>query len=180
LILHNPNLETLTNELHAGFNNGNWNGAGITSSSAAGDTRHLTALGYRTGGIAFDGVNTSASDVLIKYTYYGDADLNGVVDGADYHQIDMGIGLHLTGWSNGDFNYDGVVNGTDYALIDNAFNQLQASGAGPLALIATPTATSEVPEPGELALLGLGFGVMITRRRRGLAPGDRLTQARTS
>ena len=44
----------------------------------------------------------------MKYTYYGDANLDGAVDGADYQQIDNGFGGGLTGWSNGDFNYDGV------------------------------------------------------------------------
>jgi len=43
---------------------------------------------------------------------------------------------HLTGWSNGDFNYDGVVDGSDYSLIDNAFNQINATGAAPLAVSA--------------------------------------------
>ena len=58
------------------------------------------------------------------------------VNGADYQQIDQGFGGSLTGWSNGDFNYDGVVNGSDYALIDNTFNQITATNASPLSLIA--------------------------------------------
>ena len=74
-------------------------------------------------------MTTTNNDVLVKYTYYGDADLNGSVNGADYAQIDHGFGAHLTGWSNGDFNYDGVVDGSDYSLIDNTFNQLAATGA---------------------------------------------------
>ena len=81
------------------------------------------------GGV-FDGINTTTNDVLVKYTYFGDANLDGTVSGADYQQIDAGFGLHLTGWQNGDFNYDGVVDGSDYSLIDNTFNQLNASGAG--------------------------------------------------
>src|SRR6202012_6035956 len=123
-----------------------------------------TTLGVASGLTSFDGIGIAATDVVVKYTYYGDADLNGAVDGSDYHQIDLGFGGHLTGWSNGDFNYDGVVNGTDYALIDNTFNQLKAnpSFAQPLALeasasslIATPAA-SAVPEPTTLGLLGIG------------------------
>jgi len=64
--------------------------------------------------------------------------------------------MNLTGWSNGDFNYDGVVDGSDFALIDNTFNQITATGSTPLALIASPTALSAIPEPGTLSLLGLG------------------------
>jgi hypothetical protein len=62
--------------------------------------------------------------------------LDGVVNGADYQQIDNGFGAHLTGWSNGDFNYDGVIDGSDFSLIDNAYNQNLANGASPLALVA--------------------------------------------
>ena len=58
----------------------------------------------------------------MKYTYYGDANLDGKVDASDYSLIDNGYLNHLTGWYNGDFNYDGVINGSDYTLIDNAFN----------------------------------------------------------
>jgi hypothetical protein len=127
-------LANVFSQLKSGFNaqSGYWNGtSGIVSTSAASDTRFLATLGFRAGGITFDGVNTTTSDVLVKYTYYGDADLNGVVNGADYQQIDNGFGGHLTGWSNGDFNYDGVVDGSDFSLIDNTFNQLAANGPEP-------------------------------------------------
>jgi hypothetical protein len=111
--------------------------------------------------------------VLVKYTYYGDANLDGIVNGADYQQIDNGFGMHLTGRSNGDFNYDGVVDGSDYSLIDNTYNQLSARGASPLALIASPTSitTSPAPEPTTLALLGLGaIGQLRLRPRRSKLP----------
>jgi hypothetical protein len=62
--------------------------------------------------------------VLVKYTDYGDANLDGTVNVADYTRLDAGFisGGKLTGWFNGDFNYDGVVDGSDYTLMDNAFN----------------------------------------------------------
>jgi len=176
LIVKNGNMSDVFNQLKAGFDAGlgYWNGAtGIVSASAAGDGRFLTAIGYRMGGAAFDGVNTTSADVLVKYTYYGDADLNGTVNGADYAQIDNGFGLHLSGWSNGDFNYDGVIDGSDYALIDNVFNQLTATGASPLAKIATESLTSAafgevsqaVPEPTTLGLLGAGAIGLLGRQR---------------
>jgi autotransporter-associated beta strand protein len=176
MVVHNGVVANIANQLKTGFNvgSGYWNGAGgIISTTAASDSTHLTTLGYRTGGSPLDGVNTTSSDVLVMYTYYGDADLNGTVNGADYQQIDMGFGLHLTGWSNGDFNYDGVVDGSDYSLIDNTFNQINATGASPLAiiadpsdLIASPADATAVPEPTNLGLLSISEVGLLRRRGR--------------
>jgi hypothetical protein len=58
----------------------------------------------------------------VKYTWYGDTDLNGKVNFDDYVRTDNGFNNHLSGWFNGDFDYNGVVNFDDYVLIDLAFN----------------------------------------------------------
>ena len=116
--------------------------------------------------------------MLVKYTYAGDANLDGVVNAGDYIQIDNNVSVHggaLTGWYNGDFNYDGVVNGDDYTLIDNAFNtqggvSLAAAPAQATELIASPTdqiaGSSAVPEPASLGLIGLATASFCMRRRR--------------
>lgn len=100
------------------------------------------------GGIAdnFAGVyNLTGPEILIKYTYAGDADLNGVVDGTDYSFLDTGFNGGLSGWFNGDFNHDGVVDGTDYGFIDTGFN---GQGA-PLSVVGeTGLQAQPVPEPG--------------------------------
>jgi hypothetical protein len=83
---------------------------------------HLTAIGMATGLTSFEGQAVLASDVLLKYTYYGDTNLDGKVDGTDYSRIDNAYLSAATGWYNGDFNYDGHIDGSDYTLIDNAFN----------------------------------------------------------
>jgi hypothetical protein len=154
MIVHNGNLTSLGNEISSGLNlgAGYWNGPGITSSTAAADTTHNTALGmilnssnagntlYGSGAPLglFAGASPALTDVLIKYTYFGDTNLNGGVDGTDYSAIDNGYLTHATGWFNGDFNYDNVVNGTDYTLIDNTFNTQGANvQAGIAAVIAT-------------------------------------------
>src|ERR1019366_469277 len=110
-----------------------WNGHGINSTAAAANASHLTTVGMLQPPTAttFQGQTLGTGDVAVMYTYYGDANLDGTVNGADYQQIDLGFGSHLTGWQNGDFNYDGVVDGSDFSLIDNTFNQLNASGASP-------------------------------------------------
>jgi hypothetical protein len=59
--------------------------------------------------------------VLVKYTYYGDAQLTGLVDFDDYAQIDNGFLNDLEGWFNGDFDLNDDIDFDDYALIDSAF-----------------------------------------------------------
>jgi autotransporter-associated beta strand protein len=183
-IIHNGSLSNVSNQVKEGFNSGAWNGSGgIYSSTAAAASSHLTALGViqnsvngNTTGSAlyssFDGTSAVDTDVLIKYTYYGDANLDGKVDGSDYSRIDSGYLNHTTGWYNGDFNYDGVVNGSDYTLIDNAFN---SQGAILTDLIASPDAdvasqvegVTSVPEPAAAAgfLIVTGLGLLGRRRR---------------
>jgi fibronectin-binding autotransporter adhesin len=190
LVVKNGELSQLSDQLAQGYASGAWNGTyGISSTAAANDTTHLTALGViqnsvdgtttgatlygtNTSSGLFDGTyNGSSGDVLVKYTYYGDTNLDGEVDGSDYSRIDNGFINDLTGWSNGDFNYDGVINGSDYTLIDNAFNTQGASLAAeigsPTAQIAgTGAAGSSVPEPVSVGMLTLGAAGLLGRRRR--------------
>ena len=187
IIQSGPNLQNVTQEVAGGYNGGAWNGSSssagipITSSAAASDTTHLHALGVIQND---DGTNTGTplyttfegysslndSDVLIKYTYYGDANLDGKVDGSDYSRIDNGVLLGLSGWFDGDFNYDGVIDGSDYTLIDNSFNtqgaQINAEVASPTAQI-TGAGISAVPEPASLGLFGIGALGLLGRRQRG-------------
>jgi autotransporter-associated beta strand protein len=196
LDLTSTSISTVTTDLAAGFNSGKWNGTAgaIVSSIAAADSSHLTALGailndngsgtalYGSGGTlgsTFDGVTPADGDVLVKFTYYGDTNLDGKVDGTDYARLDAAYladktnPTASTGWYNGDFNYDGVINGSDYTLIDNAFNTQGAQFTG---LIASPDAavtaqigglsSTAVPEPATLSLLALGGSILLGRRRR--------------
>jgi autotransporter-associated beta strand protein len=189
MIIHGSTLAAVWPLVAGGFHaaaGGYWNGSGIVSSTAAANT--LTALAVivnnnGSGGAifsttpgnpngSFDNQNTSSSDILIKYTYYGDANLDGRVSSSDYSRIDNGYLSHLTGWYNGDFNYDNVVNGSDYTLIDNAFNTQGAHLSDEVAAITSQiTAGSNaaaVPEPvglGLAAWLSLALLGRRTRRR---------------
>jgi hypothetical protein len=119
----------VTGLLASGNFDGAWGGNGIvtTKSSATGGNT-LTTLGVGeasdvlgSSGGTWDGVSVDGTTVLVKYTYGGDTNLDGVITGDDYFQIDSAFPQNLHGWSNGDFNYDGVINGDDYFLIDSNF-----------------------------------------------------------
>jgi hypothetical protein len=69
----------------------------------------------------FDGVDVALTDLLVKYTWNGDANLDGLVNADDYFRIDSGYITQATGYYNGDFNYDGTINADDYFLIDSAY-----------------------------------------------------------
>ncbi|MBC7784776.1 MAG: autotransporter-associated beta strand repeat-containing protein [Burkholderiales bacterium] len=138
-------------------------GTGITSAEviaqgAGGIGLNGTMLGVIDGATTGGQVTTLSGfavanptqSVLVKYTWRGDANLDGVVNGSDYALADTGFSGGGTGWFYGDVNYDGVINGSDYALIDTGFS----SQTGPL------------PEPAMLSLLGLGAMGMLRRRRR--------------
>jgi hypothetical protein len=118
-------------------NNGFWDGPGVNSSKAAADPAFNKALGVISNDLAVDtngqftgafygnfaGVPVDQNAVLVKYTWFGDADLSGSIDGTDYGLIDAGFLSNgsLGGWFNGDFDYSDTIDGTDYGLIDGAF-----------------------------------------------------------
>ena len=70
--------------------------------------------------------------MLVKYTWVGDANLSGVVDGDDYFLLDSEASrgaspsappTPLFGAYNGDFDLNGRVDGDDYFLIDSVMGR---------------------------------------------------------
>jgi hypothetical protein len=118
----------------------NWNGPGITSSSAR---TNNVATGFDLVGLgvirnsdldiitgvpgssytSFGGVPVTPDDILIKHTYIGDANLNGAVTFDDYVGMDNAFfGLVPNqGWATGDINFDNAINFDDYSKVDQAF-----------------------------------------------------------
>ena len=145
-------LSTINNLLKTGRNKGAWNGAGIRSSIAGAANPHVITLAAivndRGNGTTIlsqiDGQSVDVNTVLLKYTYNGDANLDGLIDADDYAQIDAGYATRGTakGFRNGDFDYSGAINADDYFLID----QSMGSQAAPMAAASAQVATKARPK----------------------------------
>ncbi len=125
MIIHSGSLSTINSLVGSGFEGGD--GIYTSETGISGSLYYqLTTLGVASqsifAGSTFDGQGVVSTDILIKYTYSGDTNLSGTVDGTDYSRFDNGDLNSLTGWENGDFNYDGVIDGSDGTLIDNSYN----------------------------------------------------------
>jgi autotransporter-associated beta strand protein len=172
-------IGTIRGYLTSGFNNGNWNGKGIASTSAA--TRGgPTGIGYGEatdlGITMLDGVTIPGSAVIVKYTYNGDTNLNGTVGTDDFSRFLDGLATGGSTWGQGDFTYDGKVDlGNDFNLFLAGY--LANGGAlGELAPVIEANASlsssqktmllAAVPEPASIALALIAAGGLATRRRR--------------
>jgi hypothetical protein len=125
MVIRGGSVDGVGAQIAAGFNNGAWNGAGgITSSAAAADAdaSDLTALGYASNAVlgktSFAGITgLTSSDILVKYTYAGDANLDGQVDIGDLGLLAGGWQQSGKDWLGGDFSYDGAVDIADLGLL---------------------------------------------------------------
>ncbi len=157
----------VTGMIQSGRNGGTWTGSGIvTSLTAALGSTSLTTIAVAVAGdiqkSSLGDVPVRPGTVLVMYTYAGDANLSGSINGDDYFRIDYGFANHLTGYENGDFNYDGVVNADDYFIIDkNYVRQGTPFSAGSIL-----TGVSTTPEPAVTGIMVTGLCAMRRRRRR--------------
>jgi hypothetical protein len=166
-------IDAIRQLISTGYNNGSWDGNGITTSSGT-PTRGLgygesSLLGITT----FGGISITSPSVLVKYTYLGDANLDGKVDIQDLMQLASHWNQTSQVWTGGDFNYDGVVNVSDlYALAKDWQDGVSSPLAPSLAAIMTGLGLStdfspvNVPEPTALGLLGIICMGSLRRRRR--------------
>jgi subtilisin family serine protease len=132
---------------------GRWTGNGITSSLAVNSP--LTGLAVMpndngSGGALindFGGASAGVSDVLVRYTYNGDASMDGRINADDYFRIDQGFLAQPANptYRQGDFNYDGRINADDYFLIDQAFLGQGLPLNGSIAASATSAVAAEEP-----------------------------------
>jgi hypothetical protein len=149
LIVRNGDLASVQSLLASGRNvgaggiaDGTWNGPqGIASSAAAArdasDGQETVVLALaRNGDLplgafkTFDGQVVGSNDLLIKYTYNGDMNLDGVVNNQDVAII---AGFYDNGattnnyWAFGDLNGDGKVDNTDVTILAGFYGNGTAS-----------------------------------------------------
>ena len=129
-------LAAIQAALTSGYAGGAWNGTGINSAAAA--AQGNTALGYAeatdlfaTFPAPFLGQSVDETSVLVRYTLYGDHDLNGTVNLDDFNRLASNFGQTNRRWPQGDSDYNGTVDLND-------FNRLAANFGGTTS--AAPTA----------------------------------------
>jgi hypothetical protein len=153
-------------QVASGFAAGSWNGNGIVSSLATANTH---AVGYGEASAlasvpaVFGTVDSSA--VLLRYTRFGDANLDGTVNLQDFNRLAASFGATGAFWHQGDFNYDGNVNLQDFNRLAANFGQ-SAAGAS-----VTPedwaNLAAAVPEPVTVtSLLGIAVIALGQRNRQ--------------
>jgi hypothetical protein len=105
----------------------------------------------------------------MMYTYAGNANLDGVIDGGDYGIIDNFVQVPgAFAYAREDFNYDGVIDGGDYGIIDN---NVQARGTPfPTSSSSELSAVTAVPEPCACGFAILAATAHFIVRRRGKPP----------
>ncbi|MEA2707878.1 MAG: hypothetical protein QOF78_479 [Phycisphaerales bacterium] len=164
----------VTGNIQSASNAGAWDGPGITTSMSD------AASGLTTLGIAeaadvlgltgsdtalWGGQTVDATSLLIKYTYAGDLNLDGLISGDDYSAIDFNINVPgASGYYNGDVNYDGIISGDDYSTLD--FNYTAQGQPNTTGAPGGVQGMTTVPEPGFLSVPLIGIVLMISRRRK--------------
>jgi hypothetical protein len=172
-----PPLAGIRAQIATGYRDGLWNSGGvsrgITSSAAAASatSAQKTALGYGdvldlgpvAGASPGAGGPEGGSTVIIRHTFYGDANLDHVVDLLDFNRLSANFGSTNTVWSHGDFNYDGHVDLLDFNLFAANFGIAASRGS------VTPqdwsALAAAVPEPGASGVFCLSVGLVASRRR---------------
>jgi hypothetical protein len=113
-----------------------------------------------------DGYADNISFVLSASGTFGDLNLDGVINIADWQQFRGGQLINMTGYTAsqalaaGDLNSDFRNDHADFVLFKSAFDA--ANGAGAFASML-----ASVPEPDSAALAVLGLSAFIGRASRG-------------
>jgi subtilisin-like proprotein convertase family protein len=121
-------LGAVYGRLAAGYSGGLWNGAGIVSANAAVNQNSDTGLALVDNALLglteFGGMPVDENALLLKYTYYGDIDLNGQVDADDLTVFANNFGRPTGAVQiDGDIDFDGDVDADDLTVFANNFGK---------------------------------------------------------
>jgi hypothetical protein len=172
-------LPSIQHWLASAYNNGSWNGTGLTTSLAATNPDKY-ALGYIDGGAASAAPAPAIANaptpgqLLIVPTLTGDANLDGTVDFFDITQLlssKYNTGQPAT-YTEGDLNYDGVVDFFDITTLlsanYNTGETFPTAAASYAAAVQAAPAIQSVPEPSSFSLMVVaGLSPLLLRRGRG-------------
>ena len=177
LVINSGTVSGWTQSIALGRNGGSWNGSSGIKSSTAATTAAITGLGivgagdvlgFTTGTKSWQGQTVTPSSILIRYTYVGDLNLDGVINGDDYFRIDSAFkSSGAATYATGDVNFDGRIDGDDYFLMDSNYsrqNGLSLTAAAPD--LAPGSDLQVVPEPGTISLVAAAVGAFSLRRKR--------------
>jgi hypothetical protein len=119
-------LSSLYDQLKSGYANGAWNGNGIASSTAHGNTDTTLSLVDNAilGLTQVSGEAVDQNSLLLKYTYYGDIDQNGTVDADDLTVLANNFGRTSGATQvDGDIDFNGTVDADDLTVFANNFGK---------------------------------------------------------
>jgi hypothetical protein len=169
LVVHHADLAVLAAAVAAWYSGGARTGGGIGSSAAAAANSTTVAIVANTAvpGVAYfsnyGGISLTPTDLLLRYTYVGDLNLDGLLDGKDLARVLEGYSTGMTGWANGDVDYSGgPVTAADVQLVMSTLSAgLPPLGGGPN---GSDGREGSVPE-GSIAWMGLGVPLLLRRTR---------------
>lgn len=111
------------------------------------------------GDVGSEGWAFGLDNFTLRTAREGDANVDGVVDFADFLMLSSSFGASGT-WRDGDFDQNGVVQFPDFLLL--------SANYGPV-----PGAVATVPEPAGLPLGALTLVLLIATRRQQMKEGKR-------
>jgi autotransporter-associated beta strand protein/T5SS/PEP-CTERM-associated repeat protein len=173
-------IQSVRDQIISGYNGGNWQGNGITTSSPGRSIGYAQAseiLGPAGGN--FLGADVDGTTVVARATRPGDANLDGKVDFTDLVAVAQNYGATVSSttdswWTHGDFNYDGKVNFGDLVTLAQNYGSAEPGAPIPGApegfAADTAAAFASVPEPASVAAFGFLAACGFAPRRRRKRP----------